>query len=408
MRGSDIADIADVADTADSAADVERAALLRSGDLASYAARFGLGGVDLFTSDGGARIARLPIETLPHHVNYAWLVDLGQEPGGEHSGRFLFDCGSGLGRSRQDLTDGLACLKAGFAIDVDDDAGVDAVVVSHGHIDHFGDVAFWKQRFAAEVWVHELDSRVLEHFAERQVLGSQELALWLVKAGVDADEREVLRSLQVSKKEAFVPVVVDKRLRHRQRLMHDRVRVIHTPGHCPGHVCLRVDDVLLVADQVLSPVSPHISPQALHPGNGLERYLFGLSRLLDEKGVTRVLSAHFDDVTDLPGRIVAIVAEHQDKLGQTLHACRPDGPGGGATIVDVAHALFGKREGYHVLLALLEAGTHVEYLHQQGLLHVQNLDDVAKDARCAPRYVASAAVDVSGAAHDAVAIALGR
>lgn len=389
----------------DAAGDVERAGLLRSADTAAYAARFGLGGVDLFVSDRGARIARLPMETLPGHVNYAWFVDLGGG-GGEHGGRFLFDCGSGLGRSRSDLEAGVACLKAAWGIDVvgaAEKGGVDAVVISHAHIDHFGDVAFWKQRLRAPVWVHELDARVLEHFVERQVLGSQELAGWLLRAGVDADEREALRTLQVSKKESFVPVDVDRRLRHRQQLFSDRVRVIHTPGHCPGHICLRVDDVLLVADQVLSPVSPHISPQALHPGNGLERYLFGLSRLLDEKGVNRVLSAHYDDVTDLAARVVGIVEEHREKLGQALAACAS--AENGARVVDVAAAMFGKREGYHVLLALLEAGTHVEYLHQQGALRVQNLDDVARDPRCAPRYVAGGNVD---ATHGALEMALGR
>jgi hypothetical protein len=32
--------------------------------------------------------------------------------------------------------------------------------------------------------------------------------------------------------------------------------------------------------------------------------------------------------------------------------------------------------GYNVLLALEEAGAHVEYLYQRGLLYIENMDDL--------------------------------
>ena len=46
------------------------------------------------------------------------------------------------------------------------------------------------------------------------------------------------------------------------------------------------------------------------------------------------------------------------------------------TVVDVSKELFGKVDGYNVLLALEEAGAHVEYLYQRGLLAIHNLDDL--------------------------------
>ncbi len=35
--------------------------------------------------------------------------------------------------------------------------------------------------------------------------------------------------------------------------------------------------------------------------------------------------------------------------------------------------------GYHVLLAIEEAGAHVEYLHQRGRLRIVNLDELESD-----------------------------
>jgi hypothetical protein len=44
------------------------------------------------------------------------------------------------------------------------------------------------------------------------------------------------------------------------------------------------------------------------------------------------------------------------------------------TIQEVSKALFGEVHGYNVLLALEEAGAHVEYLYQRGLLGIENLE----------------------------------
>jgi hypothetical protein len=43
--------------------------------------------------------------------------------------------------------------------------------------------------------------------------------------------------------------------------------------------------------------------------------------------------------------------------------------------------LFGKVGSYHVLLALEEAGAHVEYLYQRGELAAANLDEIQRDER---------------------------
>ena len=57
------------------------------------------------------------------------------------------------------------------------------------------------------------------------------------------------------------------------------------------------------------------------------------------------------------------------------------------TIVEVSHALFGEVHGYNVLLALEEAGAHVEYLYQRGSLGIENLVELENDHRTIPiRY----------------------
>jgi hypothetical protein len=63
------------------------------------------------------------------------------------------------------------------------------------------------------------------------------------------------------------------------------------------------------------------------------------------------------------------------------------------TILEISQALFGEVHGYNALLALEEAGAHVEYLYQRGQLGIDNLDELESNAepapiryRCLPRY----------------------
>ncbi len=360
-------------------------------ELRAYAADHGVGGARMTTSSGGARIFRVVSEAFPQHINYVYFLDLGDV-------LVQWDCGSGLGRSRAMILDGLTLCSRVYAAKLSVEE-IDVVIVSHGHYDHFGDAGWWKDAARAPLWIHDLDARVVERFDERTALTGRDMRIWLRGAGCDETQVGELVGLYMASKDIFSSVPVDRRLRHGQRLFPapqrsdehaGRARLVHTPGHCPGHVCMRIDDVLLTADQVLAPVTPHLSPQALHPGNGVERYISGLGRLAREEGVRHVLPAHFDAIPDLGARIKEIAEGHVDKLQRVLDACSR-----GAAVVDVAALLYGPQQGYHSLLAVLEAGAHVEFLHQHGAISVANLDEVAADPLQAARYLTSSSADVA-------------
>src|SRR5262249_1365927 len=146
--------------------------------------------------------------------------------------------------ARDDFGRASATLAAvhGLAGALDD---VGDLVVSHGHIDHYGGAGFWKQR-GARVHMHELDARGLTKLEERALVAGHGLRLFLQAAGVDAAERAELERMYLYGKSLFKPVPVD-------HAMTDGALVFgsvahHVPGHCPGQVCLQVDDVLLTAD----------------------------------------------------------------------------------------------------------------------------------------------------------------
>jgi hypothetical protein len=54
--------------------------------------------------------------------------------------------------------------------------------------------------------------------------------------------------------------------------------------------------------------------------------------------------------------------------------------------LEVSKELFGEVHGYNVLLALEEAGAHIEYLYQRGLLEIQNLAELERTNGNAPLH----------------------
>ena len=77
------------------------------------------------------------------------------------------------------------------------------------------------------------------------------------------------------------------------------------------------------------------------------------------------------DADVLQKRIDEILEHHKDRLERVTECCKTS-----HTIREVAGELFGDRHGYEELLAVLEAGAHVEYLNELGRLRIANLDRV--------------------------------
>jgi hypothetical protein len=84
-------------------------------------------------------------------------------------------------------------------------------------------------------------------------------------------------------------------------------------------------------------------------------------------------------ILDLNKRIDEIRMMHLERLNLTLKLLtKPH------TISDISRYLFGKVEGYTVLLALEEAGAHVEYLYQRGFLKINNLSEIEENSNLVP------------------------
>ena len=187
--------------------------------------------VERFDAAGGLGIYKLRLQAFPDFYANAYLILGADTP-------TLVDVGSGWASSNDDLVTAFAELQTEHGEHVSL-ADVGRIIITHGHLDHFGGLTFVRDHTDAPIGVHALDRRVLTNFEERLVLAAKSLRAFLVQAGLS-----------------------EKRLA-------DIFRFFHVPGHCPGQVCVQVADVLFTADHGLSRITPHQSPESITRNVGL-------------------------------------------------------------------------------------------------------------------------------------------
>jgi glyoxylase-like metal-dependent hydrolase (beta-lactamase superfamily II) len=317
-----------------------------------------------FATASGIPIFQIPIRAFPELQVYAYLVPLGER-------LVLIDAGSGFGAANGDLVAGVRAAGELLGRPLDIEA-VSDILLTHAHIDHFGGLVMLRQRTSARLGVHELDQRILTNYEERLTVIARRLEHFLIEAGVSAERCDKLLALYRFNKSLFHSVTVDFTYTA-EGMRFGPFEMCHVPGHSPGHVLIRLEDVVFSGDHVLNEISPHQAPEHLTLSTGLDHYLHSLEaacRWAAEASL--ILPGHKTPVRDLCGRAQEIRRLHEARLGEILDYLNEP-----LTITQLSQRLFKRVSGYNVLLALEETGAHVEYLYQRGWLGIANLAEVA-------------------------------
>lgn len=324
---------------------------------------------------GDARVYRLPLRVFPQlEANAYLIVDTGYQA--------LLDTGSSLEHSDEDLAAGFAAVRADYGEDVGLER-LDRIILTHGHIDHYGGLDFVRRHTDAPVAIHAYDRRVIEHHQERHVTVAHGLRRFFRYAGMAPGDLEAAMTLYHGSRAAFVGGPVATPLRD-EALLDGRFTIHHVPGHCPGQVCLTWGDLLFTADHVLPATFPHLAPESITPWTGLAHYMDALTKIEALPGVRVSLPGHGEPIADLPRRIGHLRESNLRKLARVTEACATP-----RTIAEITAMIYPRTRPYEALLALEKIGAYVEHLDQQGLLSIANLGEVAADESAAPRWLSS-------------------
>ena len=317
-----------------------------------------------FTTTQGARIYRLPLEAFHKFWVYAYLIFVDDQV-------VLIDTGSGSGESNRCLLEGFERVRTdeGLASVLD---SLSYILITHGHIDHFGGLPYLVEHTDAKVGIHELDLRNLTNFEERIMVSERRLRDFLIEAGVSAEKREEIIRVYMVNKMLSKSVPVDFTYGAIEMQL-GRFEFLHVPGHSAGHVAIRLDDYIFCGDHVLNGISPHQWPERLTLNMGLGHYLDSLNKFESwaAGGYSLILSGHNEPVSDLSARIQQIKGIHAQRLERALGILSEP-----HTVSEVSSQLFPNVGGYDILLSVEEAGAHVEYLYQRGLLGISNIEEI--------------------------------
>lgn len=205
---------------------------------------------------------------------------------------------------------------------------IKAIVVTHHHEDHVGGAAFLAHELGAPLWAHELTATRLDPAAAARVTRRLEEGETFVLAGIRDEEW----------------------------------RVLHTPGHAPGHVCLHEprSGTLVVGDMVAS-----VGTILIAPGEGdMQVYLAQLERLaaLD---ASLALPAHGDPIDAPTDVFVRYVAHRLEREARVLAAVRGAGEIG-ATAAELVPIAYADTPAHVWPIARLSLEAHVEKLEREG------------------------------------------
>ena len=135
---------------------------------------------------------------------------------------------------------------------------VEAILLTHGHFDHVGGVKAIATETGCKVYIHKLDMEL-----------PQRLTLGTVPYTDHYVEGDVLSLAGLS------------------------IRVMHTPGHTPGGVCLLCEDVMFSGDTLFAGTCGRTDL----PGSSYKDMWASLARLANLEGDYKVLPGHGESST---------------------------------------------------------------------------------------------------------------
>jgi glyoxylase-like metal-dependent hydrolase (beta-lactamase superfamily II) len=285
----------------------------------------------------------------------------------------LVDAGMGTPESRTAFWAGLE--RAGLSL-----SELRTIVLTHHHPDHIGLSAELQEQSDAAVYMHPIDEASVQviwsgTMPERfrnvsQFFGQHGLPptdFWFTQV-----DPQVMRTIiRVPPHEAITPVEDNQYL----NLAGEDYRVIWTPGHSDGHICLfrERDGVFLAADHVLPRITPNVGLYSEKDReNPLGDYLNSL-RKVATLPASIVLPGHGEPFNDLAGRTAEIIEHHRQREMQILSMLE-EGP---QHAYQITEKLFGNRLNNSEArrMAVAEALSHLEYLRFSGQVERHRTED---------------------------------
>ncbi|MBW2122794.1 MAG: MBL fold metallo-hydrolase [Deltaproteobacteria bacterium] len=303
--------------------------------------------------DLAGRIHRIELPVpFPIRTANAYLID--EEP------LTLVDTGVKTDQSFSVLVESLARLGRNVG-------DIRRILITHGHIDHYGQAKRIASLSGAEIYMHSKAYERIRSMGRFQ----RNLVSVLHQNGTPKESLDEAIGYMKSAVEALsdppdkVCFIDDN-----GKIPFDKMTLksIHCPGHSPGLVCFYMErgGALFCGDHLLNDISPNPIIDLSRKDGGpqstsLADYLRSVWKIADLR-VTLVLPGHGEPFEDFRGAVEKAVRHHEERLSKVLSILSE----GEKTAYEISKNLFPNTRSFDVFLGVSEILGHLRILFDQG------------------------------------------
>jgi glyoxylase-like metal-dependent hydrolase (beta-lactamase superfamily II) len=282
----------------------------------------------------------------------------------DDSPRTLVDAGIKTEVSFETLKKGLETIGVGLN-------SIERILITHGHIDHYGQAKRLSSLSGAPIYIHSKEYGRIRSFIHslgfiKSILLRNGAPETLVNEAIHYMESAQIMADSLD--EAFFLDDGDSIL-----FKSMSWKTIHCPGHSPGLICFHWPEkkILFTGDHLLKEITPNpilnvpeYRPPFRYPS--LKDYLNSLEKI-ERLDLSLLLPAHGEEIHDVKALIQKIFTHHKERMDRILFSLSKKEK----TPFQIAMDLFPGVPPFEVFLGISEAVGHLEILKEKGIVRLK-------------------------------------
>jgi glyoxylase-like metal-dependent hydrolase (beta-lactamase superfamily II) len=254
---------------------------------------------------------------------------------------------------------------------------IERILITHGHIDHYGQAKRLSSFSGAPIYIHPKEYGRIRSILH--LLGY--LKSVLLRNGIpELLANEAIHYIESNQKKAD-PLEDAYFLEGEDLIPYGSMtwRTIHCPGHSPGLICFYWPEkkILFSGDHLLKEITPNPILNVPEDGSplrypSLKEYLDSLEKVA-KLDISLSLPGHGEEITDVKGLIQKILTHHQERMDLICSILSK----GKKTPYEIAMDLFPGVPPFDIFLGISEAVGHLEILKEKGM--VKGIEKEGKD-----------------------------